>query len=158
MYSLPSLRLVIKYQHLMLLNIYISSSCRVQQQLPANALFSSLFSFKRSFNFSKKLQVFNFTLRIVIPFCLKENAFFISKLALSKVTKIIKSLTLSKANIDHIRQTISEFPWDNRLTNFNLDQQVQFSIQTIPNTISNYIPHEHITCDGQRRKSKISSS
>ena len=47
-------------------------------------------------------------------------------------------------NIDQIRQALSEFPWDNRFVNI---RRVQLFIQTIQNIISNYIPHETITCD-----------
>ena len=52
-----------------------------------------------------------------------------------------------KANVDQIRQAISRFPWDNRLANINVNEQVQLFTQTIINIISNYIPHETITCD-----------
>ena len=52
-----------------------------------------------------------------------------------------------KANVDQIRQAISEFPWDNRFANISVNQQVQLFTQTIENIISNYIPHETITCD-----------
>ena len=52
-----------------------------------------------------------------------------------------------KANVDQIRQAISEFPWDNRFVNINVNEQVQLFTQTIQNIISNYIPHETITCD-----------
>ena len=51
------------------------------------------------------------------------------------------------ANVDQIRQAISEFPWDNHFTNINVNEQVQLFTQTIINIISNYIPHETITCD-----------
>ena len=52
-----------------------------------------------------------------------------------------------KAIVDQIRQAISEFPWDNRFANINVNEQVQLFTQTIQNIISNYIPHESITCD-----------
>ena len=52
-----------------------------------------------------------------------------------------------KANVDQITQAISEFPWDNRFANISVNEQVQLSTQTIQNIISNYIPHETITCD-----------
>ena len=52
-----------------------------------------------------------------------------------------------KANVDQIRQAISRFPWDNRFANINVNEQVQLFTQTIINIISNYIPHETITCD-----------
>ena len=52
-----------------------------------------------------------------------------------------------KANVDQIRQAISEFPWDNRFANINVNEQVQLFTQTIINIISNYIDHETITSD-----------
>ena len=54
------------------------------------------------------------------------------------------------ANIDQIRQAVSESPWDNRFVNI---RRVQLFIQTIQNIISNYISHETITCD-DREESK----
>ena len=52
-----------------------------------------------------------------------------------------------KANVDQIRKAISEFPWDNRFPNISVNEQVQLFTQTFQNIISNYIPHETITCD-----------
>ena len=52
-----------------------------------------------------------------------------------------------KANVDQIRQAISEFPWDNCFANINVNERVKLFTQTIINIISNYIPHETITCD-----------
>ena len=52
-----------------------------------------------------------------------------------------------KANIDQNRQALSEFPWGNRFANINVNEQVELFTQTIQNIISNYIPHETITCD-----------
>ena len=52
-----------------------------------------------------------------------------------------------KANFDQIRQAISEFPWENRFTKISTNEQVQLFTQTFQNIISNYIPHESITCD-----------
>ena len=52
-----------------------------------------------------------------------------------------------KANVDQIRQAISQFPWGNRFANINVNEQLQLFTQTIINIISNYIPHETITCD-----------
>ena len=54
------------------------------------------------------------------------------------------------ANVGQIRQAISEFPWDNRFTNINVNEQVQLFTQTIINIISNYIPHKTITCDDSK--------
>ena len=52
-----------------------------------------------------------------------------------------------KANVDQIREAISEFPWGNSFANISVNEQVQLFTQTIQNIISNYIPHETITCD-----------
>ena len=35
-----------------------------------------------------------------------------------------------KANVDQIRQAISEFPWDNRFANTNVNEKVQLFTQT----------------------------
>ena len=51
------------------------------------------------------------------------------------------------ANVNQIRQAIHEFPWDNRFANISVNEQVQLFNQTSHNIISNYIPHETITCD-----------
>ena len=53
------------------------------------------------------------------------------------------------AKVDQIRQTIREFPWDNRFENISVNEQVQLFTQTFQNIISNYIPHETITCDNK---------
>ena len=53
------------------------------------------------------------------------------------------------ANVDQIREAISEFPWDIRFANINVYEQVQLFTQTIQNIISNYIPSETITCNGR---------
>ena len=52
-----------------------------------------------------------------------------------------------KANVDQIRQAIREFPWESRFPNISVNEQVQLFTQTFQNIISNYIPHETITCD-----------
>ena len=52
-----------------------------------------------------------------------------------------------KANVDQIREAITEFPWDNRFPTISVNEQVQLFTQTIQNIISNYISHETITCD-----------
>ena len=52
-----------------------------------------------------------------------------------------------KANVDQIRAVISEFPLDNRFASISVNEQVQLFTQAIQNIISNYIPHETITCD-----------
>ena len=48
------------------------------------------------------------------------------------------------ANVDQIRQATSQFPWDNRFANINVNEQVQLFTETIQNIKSNYIPHETI--------------
>ena len=52
-----------------------------------------------------------------------------------------------RVNVNQIRQAISEFPWDNRFASISVNEQVQLFTQTLQNIISNYIPHETITCD-----------
>ena len=52
-----------------------------------------------------------------------------------------------KANLDQIRQAISEFPWHNRFANINVNEQVQLFTQATQDIRSNYIPHEITTCD-----------
>ena len=47
-----------------------------------------------------------------------------------------------KANVDQIRQAISEFPGNNRFPNITVNEQVQLFTQTIQNIIYNYICHE----------------
>ena len=51
------------------------------------------------------------------------------------------------ANVDQIRQVISKIPWGNRFENMSVNEQGQLFTQTLQNIISNYIPHETITCD-----------
>ena len=50
-------------------------------------------------------------------------------------------------NVDQIRQATSQFPWDNRFANINVNEQVQLFTETTQNIISTYIPHETISCD-----------
>ena len=45
-----------------------------------------------------------------------------------------------KANVDQIREAISQFPWDNCFANISVNEQVQLFTQIIHNIISNYIP------------------
>ena len=61
--------------------------------------------------------------------------------------KFSLKIPLLITNVEQIRQAISEFPWANRFANININEQAQLFIQTIQNIISNYIPHETITCD-----------
>ena len=43
------------------------------------------------------------------------------------------------------------FPWDNRFANISINKQEQLFTQTFQNIMSNYIPHETITCDDRKR-------
>ena len=52
-----------------------------------------------------------------------------------------------KANVDHIRKAINEFPWETKFENNNVNDKVHIFNATIKNILSNYIPHEKITCD-----------
>ena len=52
-----------------------------------------------------------------------------------------------KANVDHIRKAINEFPWEIKFENNNVNDKVHIFNATIKNILSNYIPHEKITCD-----------
>ena len=52
-----------------------------------------------------------------------------------------------KANIDHIRKAINEFPWERSFENNSMNKKVNIFNTTIKNILSNYIPHETITCD-----------
>ena len=67
-------------------------------------------------------------------------------------------------NVDQIREAISEFPCDNRFANISINEQVQLFTHTIHNIVSNYIPHETITCDDRNppwmdeKIKKVSSS
>ena len=52
-----------------------------------------------------------------------------------------------KANVDHIRRSIDEFVWERCFANTSVNNKVHMSNKTIKIIISNYIPHETITCD-----------
>ena len=52
-----------------------------------------------------------------------------------------------EANVNQSKQAICEFPWDNRFANINVNEKLQLFVHIIQNIISNYIPHEAITCD-----------
>ena len=59
---------------------------------------------------------------------------------------------------DLIRRSIDEFPWDNRISNIDVNQKVHIFNQTIKNILCNLIPHATVTCDDQdppRFNSKI---
>ena len=42
------------------------------------------------------------------------------------------------------------FPRDNHFANISVNKQVQLFSQTFQNIMSNYIPHETITCDEKK--------
>ena len=52
-----------------------------------------------------------------------------------------------QANVDHIRKAINEFPWERSFENNSVNEKVNIFNTTIKNILSNYIPHETITCD-----------
>ena len=51
-----------------------------------------------------------------------------------------------KANVENIRKATSEFPWERRLANSDVNEKVYLFNNTIENIVSNYIPHETIIC------------
>ena len=52
-----------------------------------------------------------------------------------------------KANVDHIKKAIHEFPWQRSFENNSVNEKLNIFNTTIKNILSNYIPHETITCD-----------
>ena len=52
-----------------------------------------------------------------------------------------------EANIDLIRKAISNFNWEKTFYNTNVTKKVSNVNETIVNVLSNYIPHETLTCD-----------
>ena len=51
------------------------------------------------------------------------------------------------ANIDQIKRAIEQFPWEKSFRNLCINEMVHLFNKTIKNILSNYIPHETITCD-----------
>ena len=51
------------------------------------------------------------------------------------------------ANIDQIKRAIEQFPWEKSFRYLRINEMVYFFNKTIKNIISNYFPHEAITCD-----------
>ena len=51
------------------------------------------------------------------------------------------------ANIDQIKRAIEKFPWEKSFRNLCINEMVHLFNKTIKNILSNYIPHEKITCD-----------
>ena len=55
-----------------------------------------------------------------------------------------------KTNIDLIQQAIREFNWERAFHRKNINAKVSISNNTINNVLSNFIPHETITCDHKK--------
>ena len=55
-----------------------------------------------------------------------------------------------KANIDLIQQPIREFNWERAFHRKNINEKVSILNNTINNVLSNFIPHETITCDDKK--------
>ena len=55
-----------------------------------------------------------------------------------------------KANIDLIQQVIREFNWERAFHRKNINEKVSILNSTINNILSNFIPHETITCDDKK--------
>ena len=51
------------------------------------------------------------------------------------------------ANMDQIERAIEQFPWEKSFRNLRINEMVHLFNKTIKNILSNYIPHETITCD-----------
>ena len=51
------------------------------------------------------------------------------------------------ANIELIRKAIDGFNWQKAFSNKNVNQKVDTFDKTILNILTNFIPHETITCD-----------
>ena len=51
------------------------------------------------------------------------------------------------ANVDQIQRVIEQFSWEKSFRNLNINEMVSSFNRTITNILSNYIPHETITCD-----------
>ena len=51
------------------------------------------------------------------------------------------------ANVDLIQQAIQQFFWEKSFGNLNINEMVFLFKKTIKNILSNYIPHDPVTCD-----------
>ena len=51
------------------------------------------------------------------------------------------------ANVDQIQRAIEQFSWEKSFRNLNINEIVSLFNKTIKSILSNYIPHETITCD-----------
>ena len=54
------------------------------------------------------------------------------------------------ANIDLIQQAIRDFNWERAFHRKNINEKVLALNNTINNVLSNFIPHETITCDNKK--------
>ena len=52
-----------------------------------------------------------------------------------------------KAKVNYIRKAINEFPWERSFENKSLNEKFNIFNTTIKDILSNYNPHERITCD-----------
>ena len=55
-----------------------------------------------------------------------------------------------KANIDLIQQAVHEFNWERAFHRKNINEEISILNNTINDVISNFIPHETITCDDKK--------
>ena len=55
-----------------------------------------------------------------------------------------------KANVDLIYQAISKFNWKRPFHRKNINEKVSILNNTINNVLSNFIPHETITCEEKK--------
>ena len=53
----------------------------------------------------------------------------------------------SPLNIDHIKRAVEQFLGEKSFRNLRINEMVYLFNKTIKNILSNYIPHETITCD-----------
>ena len=51
------------------------------------------------------------------------------------------------ANVDQIQRAIEQFSWEKSFRNLNINEMISLFNKTIESILSNYIPHETITCD-----------
>ena len=56
-------------------------------------------------------------------------------------------MAFQHANIEQIKRAIEQFPWEKSFRNLRINEMVYLFNKTIKNILSNYIPHEAITCD-----------
>ena len=52
-----------------------------------------------------------------------------------------------EANTDLIRRAISNFNWEKSFCKTNVNKKLSIFNETISNVLSNYIPHETLTCN-----------